>query len=75
MELLLALIYVSFCVAIFKIFRIPVNQWSLSTAVLGGIIGISLTPSGHELQSSVHSQRPNLFCSDPNIADRKGARS
>ena len=43
MELLLALIYVSFCVAIFKIFRIPVNQWSLSTAVLGGIIGISLT--------------------------------
>ena len=43
MELLLALIYVSFCIAIFKIFRIPVNQWSLSTAVLGGIIGISLT--------------------------------
>jgi len=42
MELLLALIYVSFCIAIFKIFRIPVNQWSLSTAVLGGIIGISL---------------------------------
>ena len=43
MELLLALIYVSFCIAIFKIFRIPVNQWTLSTAVLGGIIGISLT--------------------------------
>ena len=43
MELLLALIYVSFCFVIFKIFRIPVNQWSLSTAVLGGIIGISLT--------------------------------
>src|SRR6476660_162032 len=42
MELLLALIYVSICVAIFKIFRIPVNQWSLSTAVLGGIIGIFL---------------------------------
>ena len=43
MELLLALIYVSFCIAIFKIFRIPVDQWSLSTAVLGGLIGISLT--------------------------------
>jgi len=42
MELLLALIYVSFCVAIFKLFRIPVNQWSLSTAVLGGIVGIFL---------------------------------
>jgi multidrug resistance efflux pump len=42
MELLLALIYVSFCVVIFKIFKITVNQWSLSTAVLGGIIGIFL---------------------------------
>ena len=27
---------------IFKIFRIPVNQWSLATATLGGIIGIVL---------------------------------
>ena len=42
MELLLILIYVSICYAIFKIFKIPVNQWSLATAVLGGIIGISL---------------------------------
>jgi multidrug resistance efflux pump len=41
MELLLILIYVSICFAIFKLFRIPVNQWSLSTAVLGGIFGIS----------------------------------
>jgi Multidrug resistance efflux pump len=40
MELLLILIYVSICVAIFKIFRIPVNQWSLATATLGGIVGI-----------------------------------
>lgn len=42
MELLLALIYVSFCVAIFKLFKIPVNQWSLATAVLGGVLGIFL---------------------------------
>jgi multidrug resistance efflux pump len=42
MELLLALIYVSFCVVIFKLFKIPVNQWSLATAVLGGIAGIFL---------------------------------
>jgi multidrug resistance efflux pump len=41
MELLLVLIYVSFCYVIFKIFRIPVNQWSLATAALGGIFGIS----------------------------------
>src|SRR5215831_17056759 len=42
MELLLILIYVSICYAVFKIFKIPVNQWSLATAALGGIVGISL---------------------------------
>jgi multidrug resistance efflux pump len=42
MELLLILIYVSFCYVVFKLFKIPVNQWSLATATLGGIIGIAL---------------------------------
>ena len=42
MELLLILIYVSLCYVVFKVFKIPVNQWSLATAALGGIIGIAL---------------------------------
>src|SRR6201982_1714728 len=42
MELLLILIYLSICYVTFKVFRIPVNQWSLATAALGGIIGIAL---------------------------------
>ena len=42
MEILLVLIYAALCVAIFKVFRIPVNQWTLMTAVLGGGFGISL---------------------------------
>src|SRR5262245_51790544 len=42
MELLLILIYVSICYVIFKIFKIPVNQWSLATSALGGVIGIAL---------------------------------
>ena len=37
MELLLILTYTAICVAVFKIFRIPVNKWTLPTAVLGGI--------------------------------------
>jgi len=41
-ELLLILLYASFCFVVFKLFRIPVNQWSLATAVLGGIVGIAL---------------------------------
>src|SRR5262245_17742319 len=42
MELLLILTYVAFCYTVFKIFRIPVNQWSLATATLGGAVGIFL---------------------------------
>ena len=42
MDLLLILLYVSICYVVFKVFRIPVNQWSLATAALGGIVGIVL---------------------------------
>ena len=42
MEILLTLTYVALCYFIFKLFRIPVNQWTLATAGLGGIFGLSL---------------------------------
>ncbi|HEY2453244.1 MAG TPA: HlyD family secretion protein [Scandinavium sp.] len=42
METLLLLCYAALCVVIFKIFRIPLNKWTVPTAVLGGIIFISL---------------------------------
>lgn len=38
METLLILTYSSLCWLIFKIFKIPVNKWSLTTVVLGGVI-------------------------------------
>ncbi|MEH6822425.1 MAG: HlyD family secretion protein [Motiliproteus sp.] len=38
MDLLLILTYTAFCVAIFKVFRIPLNKWSVPTAILGGIV-------------------------------------
>ncbi|MDI7864475.1 HlyD family secretion protein [Rhizobiaceae bacterium n13] len=41
MDLLLILTYAAICIAVFKIFRIPVNQWTVSTATLGGIFLIS----------------------------------
>lgn len=37
MDLLLILTYSAICIAIFKIFRIPINKWTVPTAVLGGI--------------------------------------
>lgn len=38
MDLLLVLTYSAICVVIFKVFKIPLNKWSVPTAVLGGII-------------------------------------
>lgn len=38
MDLLLILTYAAICVAVFKIFKIPLNKWSVPTAVLGGIV-------------------------------------
>jgi len=38
MDLILILTYTAICVAIFKIFKIPLNKWSVPTAVLGGVV-------------------------------------
>ncbi|MEZ5511059.1 MAG: HlyD family secretion protein [Gammaproteobacteria bacterium] len=38
MDLLLILTYAAICVVIFKVFRIPLNKWSVPTAVLGGVL-------------------------------------
>lgn len=37
METLLVLTYTAICVVIFKVFKIPLNKWSVPTAILGGI--------------------------------------
>jgi len=38
MDLLLILTYTAICVVIFKVFKIPLNKWSVPTAVLGGVV-------------------------------------
>ena len=37
MDLLLILTYTAVCIVVFKVFNIPLNKWSVPTAVLGGI--------------------------------------
>jgi len=41
-EILLIGLYVSFCWAVFKIFRLPLNRWTIPTAVLGGVAMIGM---------------------------------
>jgi len=38
MDLLLVLSYAALCIAIFKIFKIPLTKWTVPTAILGGIL-------------------------------------
>lgn len=40
MDLLILLLYSLFCWTIFKVFKVPINKWTLTTAVLGGVIFI-----------------------------------
>lgn len=37
MDLLLILTYTAICIAIFKVFKIPLTKWTVPTAILGGI--------------------------------------
>jgi RND family efflux transporter MFP subunit len=72
MELLLALIYVSFCYVIFKIFKIPVNQWSLATATLGGLVGIAMILVVMNYNHPFTKQARIYFVTTPIIPDVKG---
>ncbi|UUM33118.1 HlyD family secretion protein [Vibrio japonicus] len=38
MDLLLILTYAAICITIFKVFKIPLNKWTVPTAVLGGVV-------------------------------------
>jgi multidrug resistance efflux pump len=38
MDILLLLLYAGVCTAAFKIFRIPLNKWTVPTAILGGVV-------------------------------------
>ncbi|MZR61416.1 HlyD family secretion protein [Alcanivorax sp. DP30] len=38
METLLLLTYAAVCIFIFKVFKVPLNKWTVPTAVLGGIV-------------------------------------
>ena len=73
MELLMILTYAAICFAIFKIFRIPVNKWTLPTAVLGGIflIAVILLIMNYNHPFSANAR---IYLRDhPDYADRERA--
>ncbi len=43
METLLVLTYTAICIVIFKVFKVPLNKWTVPTAALGGVILVGST--------------------------------
>ena len=72
MELLLILIYTAICIAVFKIFRIPVNKWTLPTAVLGGIFMIGIILLVMNYNHPFSSNARIYFATTPILPDVKG---
>ncbi|MNF44172.1 HlyD family secretion protein [Aeromonas encheleia] len=72
MDLLLILTYTAICVGIFKIFKIPLNKWTVPTAVLGGvfIIGALIVLMNYNHPYSEMSR--NYYVSTPIVPLVKG---
>ena len=72
MELLLMLTYAALCVAIFKIFRIPVNKWTLPTAALGGLFLIGFILLVMNYNHPFTDNARIYFATTPIMPDVKG---
>lgn len=65
MELLLILIYTAFAIGVFKLFKIPVNGFSLLTAALGGAAMIALLVLAMNYNHPFSSQGRFYFVTTP----------
>jgi multidrug resistance efflux pump len=65
METLMVLTYTTFCWIVFKVFKIPVNKWSLTTAVLGGVIMLSVILMGMAYYHPGSKSARNYFVTTP----------
>lgn len=72
MDLLLILTYTAICVAIFKIFRIPLNKWTVPTAVLGGIVIIGILLLGMNYNHPYSEISRQYFITTPIVPNVSG---
>ncbi|QXB29472.1 HlyD family secretion protein [Aeromonas sp. FDAARGOS 1405] len=72
MDLLLILTYTALCVAIFKIFRIPLNKWTVPTAALGGVLLIGTLIMLMNYNHPYSEMARNYYLSTPIVPLVKG---
>lgn len=69
MEILIMSIYTFFCWLVFKVFKVPTNKWTLTTAVLGGAILISSVILMMNYNHPFTSNARSYFVSTPIITN------
>lgn len=72
METLMLLTYAALCIAIFKIFRIPLNKWTVPTAVLGGVILIGGVIFGMNYNAPFTEVGNQVFRTVPIVSQVRG---
>ncbi len=72
METLLILTYASVCWLIFKLFKIPVNKWSLTTVVLGGVIMLGTLLAGMAYYHPASVTARSYYLTTPIVPNVRG---
>ena len=72
METLLVLTYATICWIVFKIFKIEVNKWSMTTVVLGGVIILGLTLMTMAYYHPASTNARTYFVSTPIVPNVRG---
>lgn len=72
MDLLLLLLYAGFATAIFKIFKIPLNKYTVPTAILGGVLFLFTLLFWMNFKHPYAKYAKELFISVPIIPDVSG---
>ena len=72
METLLLITYFSFCWIIFKIFKIPVNKWSLTTVVLGAVVMMGVILAGMAYFHPASKTARSYFITTPIVSNVRG---
>ena len=72
METLLLLCYAALCIVIFKVFRIPLNKWTVPTAVLGGVILIGMLILGMNYNFPYSEVGKQVYRTVPIVSQTRG---
>ncbi|WNC74084.1 biotin/lipoyl-binding protein [Thalassotalea psychrophila] len=72
MDLLIILTYTAICITIFKIFNLPLNKWTVPTAVLGGVVILSAILLMMNYNHPYAKYAKDLFVSIPIVPEVTG---